>query len=167
VAALAAARFTEDLTLRVPVRYHRDRAATNTLSWQRAVTLAKGGARFDAILADAYGNAAIGGPAAEDCQRLADAERWLDRRTLAWRRQLRAHPGFEAPPAVTVCALPSGNPYSDQARDRIYVRDWMSAQGRLALTHEYLHLAFRFHPDGGDETFIERTARTLESGVQP
>ncbi len=166
-AALAVARFTEDLTLRVPVRYHRDRAAANTLSWRRAVALAKGGARFDTILADAYGNAAVGGLAAEDCQRLADAERWLDRQAVAWRRQLRGQPGFEAPTSIAVCALSTGNPYSDQARDRIYVRDWLSAQGRLALTHEYLHLAFRFHPDGGDETFIEHTARRLESGVQP
>jgi uncharacterized protein YfaQ (DUF2300 family) len=164
-AAQSVARFTEGLTLNVPVRYHRNRAGSNVMSWQRAVALARGGARFDAILADAYGNAAVGGPADQDCRRLGAAEQWLGRRAETWRRQLAGRSGFEMPAAVTVCTLSSGNPYSDQGKNRIYVRDWMSAQGRLALTHEYLHLAFRFHPDGGNERFIEQTARALDSGV--
>jgi uncharacterized protein YfaQ (DUF2300 family) len=29
------------------------------------------------------------------------------------------------------------------------------------LAHEYIHLAFQHHPRGLDETFVERTARTL------
>jgi uncharacterized protein YfaQ (DUF2300 family) len=166
--ALAAARFTEDLTLRVPVRYHRDKPAANVLSWKRATELADQGVRFDAILSDAFGSAAFGAIQRDgDCRRLADAETWLGKHSAAWRGQLRRQAGYEAPPAITVCALPHGNPYSDQGRNRIYVRDWMSAQGRLALTHEYVHLAFRFHPSGEDEAFVERAARALESGVQP
>ena len=164
-AALAAARFTEGLTLDVPVRYHHHRSGRNLMSWQRAVDLDRTGARYDAILADAYGSAAVGGLATGDCQRLAAAEQWLARQADTWRHQLAGRSGFEMPAPVTVCALGGGNPYSDQAKNRIYVRDWMSGQGRLTLTHEYLHLAFRFHPDGGDEGFIERTARALDSGV--
>ena len=164
-AARAAARFTEDLTLDVPVRFHKERSGRHQLSWARAAALARSGARFDAILADAYGDAAIGGTGTGECQRLAEAEIWLDRAARTWRRQLAARPGYEAPAAITVCALPTGNPYSDQAKSRIYVRDWMSAQGRLTLAHEYVHLAFRFHPDGGNEQFVEQTARSLTSGV--
>ena len=164
-AARAAARFTEDLTLAVPVRFHKDRSGRNQLAWTRAVALAQAGARFDAILADAYGDAAIGGSGDGDCRRLAEAEIWLKGAARSWRRQLAALPGYEAPAAITVCALPTGNPYSDQTKNRIYVRDWMSAQGRLTLAHEYVHLAFRFHPDGGNEQFVELTARSLTSGV--
>jgi len=41
------------------------------------------------------------------------------------------------------------------------VRPLRSQQDRLALTHEYLHLAFAAHPDGLDEAFVETWARRL------
>lgn len=167
-AARAAARFTEGLVLQTPVRYHRDKAAPQVMSWRRAEALATSGQRFDAILADAFGAAAFGGIGhGTDCARLADAEAWLASQGGRWARALRREPGFEAPQQIAVCALGSGHPYADAGRNRIYVRDWMSAQGRFALTHEYVHLAFRFHPSGEDEDFVERTARRLDAGALP
>ncbi|WP_374328127.1 DUF2300 domain-containing protein [Azonexus sp.] len=167
-AARAAARFTEGLVLQTPVRYHRDKAAPQVMSWRRAEALAASGQRFDAILADAFSPAAFGGIGhGTDCARLADAEAWLAGRGVTWARALRPEPGFETPERITVCALGTGHPYADEGRNRIYVRDWMSAQGRLALAHEYVHLAFRFHPSGEDEDFVERTARRLDAGALP
>lgn len=167
-AALEAARFTDSLILQTPVHYHRDKATAHMLSWRRAEELAAAGTRFDAILADAFGPASFGGIGrASDCEHLTEAETWLAGRSQSWLRELRRRPGFDAPEKITVCALGQGHPYSDQGRNRIYVRDWMSAQGRLALAHEYVHLAFRFHPSGDDETFVEQIARQLDAGAQP
>ncbi|MCR1763187.1 DUF2300 domain-containing protein, partial [Pseudomonas aeruginosa] len=52
-------------------------------------------------------------------------------------------------------------PYVDRERERIFVRGLYSLQERLDLTHEYLHLAFRAHPSGQDENYIESLARRL------
>jgi hypothetical protein len=54
-----------------------------------------------------------------------------------------------------------GVPHSDQRRLVIRVREWHSREGRVSLIHEYLHLAFRDHPHGQDEIFIERLAQQL------
>lgn len=166
-AALAAARFTDELVLAgAPVQYHRDRPAPNRLAWSEAVAQAQAGTRFDTILARAYPEAALaslGGRA--ECRRLEAAEAWLARASGAWARRLRSEPGFEPlGDPVQVCALADGHPYADQARLRIYARDWTSREGRLTLAHEYLHLAFRFHPSGADEAYIERLARRLLEG---
>ncbi len=162
--ALAAAKFTDDLVLRgVPVRYHRDAPAPNRMSWRDALEWSRDGAGFDAILARAYPEAELAGLAGgEDCRRIGEAEAWLARAADGWRRQLHGEPGFEPPGApLRVCALAGGNPYADQQRLRIYARDWRTREGRLALAHEYLHLALRFHPNGADEAYVERLARRL------
>lgn len=162
--ALAAALFTDDLVLEgAPVRYHRDSPAPNRLAWMQAVSHSREGMGFDRILASAYPSASLAGLGGrEECRRIAEAEAWLARTADAWRRRLSAEPGFEhISEPVRVCALAEGNPYADQARLRIYARDWRSREGRLTLAHEYLHLAFRFHPNGADERYIERLARRL------
>jgi uncharacterized protein YfaQ (DUF2300 family) len=41
------------------------------------------------------------------------------------------------------------------------VREWLSREGRVTLIHEYLHLAFRDHPRGQDEAYIEHLAQRL------
>jgi uncharacterized protein YfaQ (DUF2300 family) len=167
-AALAAARFSEGLVIAQPVRYHNDKDAIGTLSLKRSVERARDGARFDQILGDAFPAAAYAGlDNRSDCERLAAAESWLAERAPAWQRELRRHPGYEAPGSLAVCALAHGQPYSDQRRGRIYLRDWMSGEGRLTLAHEYIHLAFRFHPSGEDEAFVESTARRLNEVLQP
>jgi uncharacterized protein YfaQ (DUF2300 family) len=95
------------------------------------------------------------------CDPLPVAERWLRERVARWRTRLVREPGFEAPPAPTVCRLARGHPYADANRARLYVRGVSTPDDRVALAHEYLHLAFRWHPRGMDETSIERLAREL------
>jgi uncharacterized protein YfaQ (DUF2300 family) len=74
---------------------------------------------------------------------------------------MAAVPGYDEPAHWQVCRLLSGKPYTDRARARLHVRPLRSQQDRLALTHEYLHLAFAAHPDGLDEDFVETWARRL------
>jgi uncharacterized protein YfaQ (DUF2300 family) len=78
-----------------------------------------------------------------------------------WRRRLAAQAGFESPDRLSVCSLDYGHPYADRARQRIYVRGIASREDRIAVAHEYVHLAFRFHPRGSDDVFVESMARTL------
>ena len=117
----------------------------------------------EAALAAAYPKASLGAlSGAEDCTRLDAAESWLIEAAAKWRRELRREPGFEPVTGpLRVCALAQGPPYSDQQRARIFVRGWRSLEDRMTLAHEYLHIAFRFHPNGADEAYIERLARRL------
>jgi uncharacterized protein YfaQ (DUF2300 family) len=168
VAALAAARFSSGIVLDRPVQFRTGEAEPGTLGWQQSVAQAGTGARVDRILDAAFPHAALTGLDRNSaCERLPAAEDWLVRHGAAWRRELSRQPGYDAPQNPTVCALAQGNPYSDQRLSRIYVRDWMSEEGRLSLTHEYLHLAFRFHPSGEDEAFIEAAARRLNEVTTP
>ena len=163
-AARAAAAFTEGLVLDgTAVRYHSDRAGPGVMSWQAAVQAGRGGAGFEAILHAAYPHATLAGVAAgSDCEALPQAEGWLKARELRWRPVLRAEPGFEPPgAAVRVCQLAIGVPYSDQRRLLVRIREWQSREGRVTLIHEYLHLAFRNHPSGQDERYVERLAQRL------
>ncbi len=166
-AALAAAWFSDDIFLQgVPVQYHRDRAAPNRLAWSEAVAKSGEKQNFEQILLAAFPQARIaslGGR--EECTRLDAAEQWLRQSARMWDARLQREPGYEAPAsAVRICALNDGNPYSDQQRLRVYVRGWRTLDERVALTHEYLHLSFRFHPNGADERYIERLARKLIEG---
>ena len=166
--ARAAARFTEGLILDQQVHYHQTDAAIGTLAWTAAVERARAGARFDRLLEDAFpGAVAMGVDTGMDCERLGEAEIWITQRARLWDRELQRHPGFEKPATLSVCRLTHGQPYSDQRRNRIYVRDWLSWQARFTLAHEYIHLAFPFHPDGDNETFVENTARHLTEGTLP
>lgn len=166
-AALAAAWFTDSITLNgTPVQYHQDKAGTNRLAWRDAVARDGEGWDFERILAVAYPKAGIATMSGrEDCKRLSDAESWLADASGSWRARLRRESGFEpldVPPRI--CALAEGHPYSDQQRLRIYVRGWRSLDERITLAHEYLHLVFRFHPNGANENYIERLARRLIEG---
>ena len=160
----AAAWFSDDIVLKgVAVRYHGDAPGSNRLAWRDAVARAGEGWDFERILAAAYPQAAIATLSGrEECARLEAAENWLARAIAGWDARLLREPGFEAlgaPPKV--CALADGHPYSDQKRLRIYARGWRNLDERVTLAHEYLHLAFRFHPNGADENYIERLARRL------
>lgn len=163
-AALAAAWFTDELVLQgAPVRYHSDKPGPNRLAWREAVVRSDAGWDFDRILAAAYPKAGLGSLSGrEDCARLDAAETWLVDVAAKWQRALRRESGFEPVTGpVRVCALAQGRPYSDQQRARIFVRGWRSLEDRVTLAHEYLHIAFRFHPNGADEEYIERLARRL------
>lgn len=163
-AARAAAAFTEGLVLDgAAVRYHTERASPGVMSWRAAVQAGRGGVGFEAILRTAYPGTALAGVASgSDCEALPQAEGWLKAREQRWRPVLRAEPGFEPPSApVRVCQLAIGVPYSDQRRLLVRIREWQSREGRVTLIHEYLHLAFRNHPSGQDERYVERLAQRL------
>lgn len=165
--ALRAAWFSDGLVLRgTAVRYHLDQGGPGMLAWRRAVSLGRESRHFNEILEQAFPNAtlaSLGG--LEDCSRQPAAERWLNAAQSRWARQLMREAGFEpVREAIAVCQLDYGHPYSDQRRMRIYARSGMERQDRLTLAHEYLHLAFRFHPNGLDENYVERWARKLIDG---
>lgn len=97
-----------------------------------------------------------------DCRRMPEAEAWLLGRLQFWKRALAGELGFEAPPVdLAICQLKYGNPYSDFERRRIYVHELKTANDRITIAHEYVHLGFRRHPRGGDEAFVEKMARKL------
>lgn len=165
--ALAAAWFTDQIVLSgTPVHYHAETAGSNRLAWRDAVARAAEGWDFERILSASYPQATIASLNGRvECARLDAAETWLAHAAAGWKTRLRSEPGFEAldtPPKI--CALADGHPYSDQRRLRIYARGWRSLDERITLAHEYLHLAFRFHPHGADEDYIERLARRLIEG---
>jgi uncharacterized protein YfaQ (DUF2300 family) len=162
-AARAASLFTDGLVLQgASVRYHRDTAAPGVMSWRTAAEQARDGRAFDLILANAFPRASLAAVSGErECRRIQDADTWLTQMMPAWRRRLAAQAGFESPESLSVCGLDYGHPYADRARQRIYVRGIATREDRIAVAHEYVHLAFRFHPRGGDETFVEGLARTL------
>lgn len=158
------ANFTAGLVLEgAPVRYHLDQRANGVLVWRDALAAAQAGQDFETILRSAFPDATLTGwgqPA--DCQPLPDASRWLAERQPRWRARLRAQAGYEPlDQPLQVCQLQQGLPHADQRRLRIHLREWFSREGRVTLIHEYLHLAFRHHPNGQDEVFIEQLAQQL------
>lgn len=162
--ARAVAAFTEGLVVDgQAVRYHGDQASPGVMSWQAAVAAGRQGQPFAAILRAAYPRGSLASFRAEaDCTPLPQAQQWLAERQQRWRRVLRAEAGFQpVDDTLRVCQLAMGVPHSDQRRLVIRVREWHSREGRVSLIHEYLHLAFRDHPHGQDETFIERLAQQL------
>lgn len=165
--AVRVAWFTDELILRgTEVRYHRDAAGTNRMAWVEALAQSKQGKSYEHILAAAYPSATLAALSGrEDCARMEAAETWLMIAAMKWQRRLRNEAGFEPPgSAVRVCVLIEGHPYADQQRLRIYARGWRNLEERITLAHEYLHLAFRHHPRGADEAFVERIARELVGG---
>ena len=166
-AAREAAAFTQDLVVSgVAVRYHRDREAPGVLSWSTAVAAGRRGEGFEGILRAAYPGGTLAGAdtlaGSGDCTPLPQAQAWLAERRRRWREVLDAQPGYEAPgEGLRICRLAMGVPTSDQRRMLIRVREWTSREGRVTLIHEYLHLAFRDHPNGRDEDFIEQLAQRL------
>jgi uncharacterized protein YfaQ (DUF2300 family) len=164
-AALSAARWTDRLVIvDAPVRYHLDKPGPDTMVWTQAVAQAKAGQWFDAILAHAYPNGVLGTSAvgSQRCRRLHENEDWLSHMLPRWDRVLVTQPGYERPAQLPlVCALASGAPYSEQSRNRIFMRPLATQEDRITLAHEYVHIAMRRHPLGKDEDYVERLARRL------
>nr|WP_329601752.1 DUF2300 domain-containing protein [Paraburkholderia antibiotica] len=164
-AARRAADLTDALVLAgVPVQYHHDEAAPGQMSWLAAKASAQGGRSFDAILARTWPQATLTSfesPLAGDCVAVAGAQAWLQRNAPLWARRMEGAAGYETPDLPAVCAVREGRPYADAQRNRVYVYRLVSEEDRIALAHEYVHLAFQHHPRGLDEAFVERTARTL------
>ncbi|WP_454828825.1 DUF2300 domain-containing protein [Paraburkholderia xenovorans] len=168
-APTAAARHAADLTdalvlTGVPVQYHHDEAAPGQMSWLAAKASAQTGLTFDAILARTWPQATLTSfqsPLSGDCIAVAGAQAWLQRNAPLWARRMDGAAGYETPDLPAVCAVREGRPYADAQRNRVYVYRLQTEEDRIALAHEYVHLAFQHHPRGLDETFVERTARTL------
>ena len=163
--ALAIARWTDQLIVDgVIVRYHSTKPSQGTLAWSQAVAQARLGKRFDELLAQAYpgGALAVAGNSGARCERLTANEAWLARALPRWRRLLITQGGYEAPATMpVVCALSTGMPYSEQSRNRIYMRPLATREDRITLAHEYLHIGLRQHPRGQDEAYVEQLARRL------
>ncbi|WP_341317961.1 DUF2300 domain-containing protein [Paraburkholderia sp. IMGN_8] len=164
-AARRAADLTDALVLTgVPVQYHHDKAAPGQMSWLAAKASAQTGLAFDAILARTWPQATLTSfesPLAGDCIAVAGAQEWLQRNAPLWARRMNGAAGYETPDLPAVCAVREGRPYADAQRNRVYVYRLQTEEDRIALAHEYIHLAFQHHPRGLDEAFVERTARTL------
>ncbi|MFD1999528.1 DUF2300 domain-containing protein [Paraburkholderia dipogonis] len=168
-APTAAARHAADLTdalvlTGVPVQYHHDKAAPGQMSWLAAKASAQTGLTFDAILARTWPQATLTSfqsPLSGNCVEVAGAQAWLQRNAPIWARRMDGAAGYETPDLPAVCAVREGRPYADAQRNRVYVYRLQTEEDRIALAHEYIHLAFQHHPRGLDEAFVERTARTL------
>ena len=164
-AARRAADLTDALVLTgVPVQYHHDKAAPGQMSWLAAKASAQTGLPFDAILAHTWPQATLTSfqsPLSGDCVEVAGAQPWLQRNAPMWARRMDGVAGYETPDLPAVCAVREGRPYADAQRNRVYVYRLRTEEDRIALAHEYIHLAFQHHPRGLDEAFVERTARTL------
>lgn len=167
-AARNAAEFTDALVLTgQSVQYHGTISARGQMSWTAARAAAQRGQGFDAILAQWWPQATLTSfqsPVAGDCAPVAGAQQWLQARAPVWSARLAAEPGYEAPPLPAVCVVHEGRPYADARRNRLYVHRLATEEDRIALTHEYLHLAFARHPRGQDEQFVEAMARRLIRG---
>lgn len=163
-AARAAAAFTAGLVLTgAPVRYQLDGPQPQVMGWKQAVASSRAGVGVEALLRDAFPSATLGGWNDEtDCQPMPRATAWLAEREPRWRRTLHGETGYEPPDsAPQVCQLTQGVPHADLRRGRVFVREWATRDGRVTLIHEYLHLAFKRHPNGRDEAYIERLAQQL------
>lgn len=165
VEARRVAAWTDTLVLTdVSVQYHRTNAGRGRMAWQDAVRFSRQGLSFDAILARSWPGATLTSlmsPLGGDCQPIVRAQAWLQRQAPSWQQQLQGQAGYEAPATPAVCQLREGRPYADARRNRLYVSGLAGEEDRIALTHEYLHLAFAHHPRGQDEGFIEQQARQL------
>jgi uncharacterized protein YfaQ (DUF2300 family) len=134
------------------------------MSWLAAKNAAQEGLAFDAILARVWPQATLASfasPLAGDCQPVVGAQDWLRRQSPLWSQRLAGEAGYEPPDLPAVCEASTGRPYADAGRNRIHIRGLRTDDDRIALLHEYLHLAFARHPRRQDEAFIERTARKL------
>lgn len=164
-AARRAADQTDALVLTgVPVQYHHDKAAPGQMSWLAAKAAAQSGLAFDAILARTWPQATLtsfASPLSGDCVVVAGAQTWLAHNAPLWARRMDGAAGYETPDLPAVCAVREGRPYADAQRNRVYVYRLQTEEDRIALAHEYIHLAFQHHPRGLDEAFVERTARVL------
>lgn len=164
-AARAVAAWTDGLILHgQPVMYHRDQSRPGQMGWQQALAQAAAGADFTDILARHFPKARLASlyaPDSSQCQPWPQGQAWLQNQLPHWRRQLQGEAGFEPPARFSVCRLAGGRPQVDLQRGRLYVAGDLQLDGRLSLAHEWLHLAFAWHPHGRDEIFIEQWARRL------
>jgi len=168
--SLKIARWTDNLTLdRVPqLRYHSTISSTNRMSWEQAKGLAQNGFNMLEILNDAYptGMIKFGPLQTFACKAHPTLMSWIRHQSIKWKPQLLSQPGFEEPDSLKVCQSPEqifgASVFASVESQEIYVPELRSSDDEVSILHEYLHIAFRNHPRGQDEFFIEKLARTLQ-----
>lgn len=148
--------------------FHANSSQANVLGWQQAVTWAKQGLGFKAILARAYPQASVvvhGSDLGERCVAMPQAQKWLATQHSKWHKTLQREAGYRPlKQAASICRLSRGTPYADVAANRVYVRRLHSEAEQITLAHEYLHLLFADHPNGRNEHYIEALAQRLVKG---
>jgi uncharacterized protein YfaQ (DUF2300 family) len=146
------------------VTYHLDKDGKNKISWLKAKGLDLVGENFQEILSSFYPNVEIGqndNKYSKSCREIKLANKWLGSRSKLWHRQLVRRPGYERPDKFKVCILNHGAPFTNKTTHEIFVRGFEGIENQYSIAHEYLHLAFKFHPIGNNETEIDKIAKKL------
>jgi uncharacterized protein YfaQ (DUF2300 family) len=163
--AREAAAFSASVVLAdASAQYHLHQARPGVMAWRNAVDWAQAGKSFDQILLASYPGSSLisaSGRGSRDCEPMPSAQAWLSRQRPRWARQLAGQPGYRDPGAVQLCRSVRGLAYVHSGTQRIHTSGIQTLEDRLALTHEFLHLAFAGHPSGRNEVLIETRARQL------
>ncbi len=171
-ASISIAKWSDGLALdRIEnLRYHSDRASQNRLSWVQAKSLAEAGYSSDEILKTAYptGQIIFGSQLEKlECRPHALGAKWIESQSKIWFRRLDREPGFERPDRLRVCLSESlarrqmSRVFARVSAQEMYVPRLQTRDDEISILHEYLHIAFRSHPRGRDEKYIENLARLI------
>ncbi len=157
------ALFTEGLALEgQSVTYQQQGQLTDRLSWEQAVQEEQRGLNYLSILKTAFPASVLTTLSGEsNCLRLYAVENWLQQRLPHVNPLLYQQPGYEPVAHLMICQLNYGTPYADQRQEILWIRRLWSHEDHISLWHEYLHLAFKNHPNGANERYIEQWATTL------
>jgi uncharacterized protein YfaQ (DUF2300 family) len=146
------------------IRYHLKKDGKNLISWLKAKGLDLLGKNSKEILKHFYPNSSIVYKAqkyASSCGVIERANKWLSKNTLRWHKYLVSKSGYEKPTSFKVCKLNSGAPFTNKKSNEIFVRGFDGFENQYSIAHEYLHLAFKYHPIGNNEREIDRIAKKL------
>lgn len=146
------------------IRYHLNKEGKNKISWVRAKELDLYGNNFEEILKSFYPNSQVTyytNRYTSSCGIMDKAYKWLKKKSSRWHTALVRQAGYERPNHFKVCKLNSGAPFSNKETNEIFVRGFDSFENQYSIAHEYLHLAFKYHPIGNSEKEIDRLAKKL------
>lgn len=164
-ASLAVAWWSHGLVLsQDQVHFHLNQSGPGRLAWTQAQARAALGWSVAQILREVYPNSQLVSlfrPVSRACVPWPAWQAWLLAQQKTWRRQLQSEPGFEMPQAWQLCRSDGAHPSSNTATGRIDLPPQNAENLSLSLAHEWLHLAFKAHPQGQNEMFIENWARRL------
>jgi uncharacterized protein YfaQ (DUF2300 family) len=168
--ALEIAKWTEGLVLeRVnKIRYHSTKDSLNQMSWFQAKKLATSGYSMVEILKTAYPSGVIVFEKeinSLSCTPNIATEKWIQEQSKQWIKKLINEPGFEKPIKLKVCqntlSGTAGHLFSILESQEIYVPKLKDREDEISVLHEYLHIAFKDHPKGRNEKFIEHLALSV------
>lgn len=146
------------------IRYHLNKDGKNMISWLKAKSFDQSGKKSLEILKSFYPNSQIvyfSDRYSNSCGTFGKANKWLKNKAPKWHKVLVKHPGYERPDSFKVCKLNSGAPFANKKTNEIFVRGFNGFENQYSIAHEYLHLAFKYHPIGNSERDIDRIAKKL------